>query len=42
MYIIKKNGEQVDRARSITDALVVRDTLREFYPMSVIEMEESK
>lgn len=42
MYIIKKNGEQVDRIKSIADALVVRDTLREFYPMSVIDLEESK
>lgn len=41
-WTILKNGENVDRAKNIADALVVRDTLREFYPMSVIEMEESK
>lgn len=42
MYIIKKNGEQVDRTKSIADALVVRDTLREFYPFSKIELEDVK
>lgn len=42
MFIFKKNGEQVDRAKNIADALVVRDTLREFYPFSKIELEDVK
>lgn len=41
-WTILKNSEPVDRVKGISDALVVRDTLQEFYPMSVIEMEESK
>lgn len=42
MYIIRKNGKKVDKTEDFYDACRVAEAFEEFYPDSVIEMEETK
>jgi hypothetical protein len=42
MYVIKKNGKKVDQVEDLSGACRVAEAFEEFYPDSVIEIEESK
>lgn len=42
MYVIKKNGEQVDQVENFYDACRVAEAFEEFYPDSRVEVRRMK